>query len=101
MELLNKRGTYRDGAGGVTVWIVRPALIIPLIPGPEVLDEKHHPSCLLVVPRLLPLPLPALGLLQGEPPPGPLDSGGGQPSHSALVTEWSILIGRDRRDTVI
>ena len=59
------------------------------------LDEEHHPPCLLVVPSLLPLPLPPLHLLQRQPPPGPLDGGGGQPRHLALEHRLRPLLDPD------
>ena len=91
---VRERRTYRDGAGGVTVGIVRPALVIPLIPGSQVSDQKDHPARLLVVPSLLPLPLLPLRLLERQPPPGPLDTGCGYPSHPALKPEFSTIIGQ-------
>ena len=97
MDLVNqeRNRTYRDGAGGVTVWVISPALIIPFIPRPEVSNEKDHPSRLLVVPSLLPLPLPPLRLLEGQPAPGPLDAGCGDPRDPALEHRLRPLLNPD------
>ena len=80
----NEDVTDRDGTGGVSVGVVRPALVVALVPRAEVLDQQHHPPGLLVVPGLLPLALPPLHLLQGQAPPGPLDGGGWQATHLPL-----------------
>ena len=63
----NEDDTDRDGAGGVSVGVVRPALVVALVSRAQVLNQQHHPPGLLVVPGLLPLALPPLHLPSTSP----------------------------------
>ena len=68
--------TDRDGAGGVPVWIIRPAHVVSLVPGAEVRDHQAHAAGLLVIVGLGPGPVPGL---QRVTTPCPLDGGRGDP----------------------
>ena len=46
----NLPAAHRDGAGGVPVGVVSPALVVALVPGPEVGDDEAHPAAGLVIP---------------------------------------------------
>ena len=90
--------TDRDGAGGVSVGVVCPALIVPLISRSQVLYQKYNSPTLLVVPSLLPLPLPPLHLAQRQTPPRPLDGGSRQPGHLPLqftLLQTQVVLGAD------
>ena len=47
------QSVYLDGACGVSVGVVSPALIFSLIPGSQILDDQTHSASVLVVPSLL------------------------------------------------
>ena len=49
-EVDNLTAAHRDGAGGVPVGVVSPALVVALVPGPEVGDDEAHPAAGLVIP---------------------------------------------------
>ena len=66
--------THRDGAGGVSVWVVCPAHVVSLVPGAEVGDHEAHAPRVLVIPGLPPL-VPGLERVTS---PGPLDGGRGE-----------------------
>ena len=104
----NLPAAHRDGAGGVPVGVVSPALVVALVPGPEVGDDEAHPAAGLVIPAaghnnsaaphiVMPSragrPSPygispslhslAVAGVQGEAAPGPLHRGRGDTRHLA------------------
>ena len=86
---------HRDGAGGVPVRVVGPALVVALVAGPEVGDHEAHPAAGLVIPAPAHSNTAAPHIVMPS-------AGAGRPSHAAshqvfTPLPWLASRGRPRQ----